>query len=113
MRYLPCHKEYTALYTALLFWNKSISTCGVRKIIISDRYPKFTSEFLTNFYDMLGIKLAFTTAYHPQKDILAEMMIQTMKDILRRFCATWDIGTMKVTPLTGLPFYQQSNWLIT
>ncbi|MBW0510870.1 hypothetical protein O181_050585 [Austropuccinia psidii MF-1] len=36
---------------------------------------------------MLGTKLAFCTPYHPQTDGLAERMIQTMEDILRRFCA--------------------------
>ncbi|MBW0587189.1 hypothetical protein O181_126904 [Austropuccinia psidii MF-1] len=36
---------------------------------------------------MLGTKLAFSTAYHPQTDGLAERMIQTMEDIPRRFCA--------------------------
>ncbi|MBW0493471.1 hypothetical protein O181_033186 [Austropuccinia psidii MF-1] len=84
---LPCQKEDTAMDTALLFWNNIISTCGVPKIIISDRDPKFTSEFWTNLYYMLGTKLAFSTAYHPQTDGLAERMIQTMEDILRRFCA--------------------------
>ncbi|MBW0500792.1 hypothetical protein O181_040507 [Austropuccinia psidii MF-1] len=49
----PCHKDDTAMDTALLFWNNIISTCEVPKIIISDRGPKFTSEFWTNLYDML------------------------------------------------------------
>ncbi|MBW0516937.1 hypothetical protein O181_056652 [Austropuccinia psidii MF-1] len=61
MRCLPCHKEDTTMYTALLFWNSIISTCGVPKIIISDRDPNFTSEFWINLYDMLGTKLAFST----------------------------------------------------
>ncbi|MBW0541214.1 hypothetical protein O181_080929 [Austropuccinia psidii MF-1] len=87
MRSLPCHKEDTAMDTALLFWNNIISTCGVPKIIMSDRDPKYTSEFWTNLYDMLGTKLAFSTAYHPQTDGLAERMIQKMQDILRGFCA--------------------------
>ncbi|MBW0466853.1 hypothetical protein O181_006568 [Austropuccinia psidii MF-1] len=87
MRCLPCHKEDTAMDTAPLFWNNIISTCGVPKIIISDRDPKFTSQFWTNLYDMLGTKLAFSTAYHPQTDALAERMIQTMEDILIRLCA--------------------------
>ncbi|MBW0560107.1 hypothetical protein O181_099822 [Austropuccinia psidii MF-1] len=87
MRCLPCHKEDTAMDTALLFCNNIISTCGVPKIIISDRDPKFTSKFWTNFYDIPGIKLAFSTAYHPQTDCLAERMIQTMEDIIRIFRA--------------------------
>ncbi|MBW0580554.1 hypothetical protein O181_120269, partial [Austropuccinia psidii MF-1] len=85
MRCLPCHKEGTAMVTALLLCNNIISTCEVPKIIISDREPKFKSKFWTNLYDMLGTKLEFSTAYHPQTDGLAERMIQTMEDILRRF----------------------------
>ncbi|MBW0550417.1 hypothetical protein O181_090132 [Austropuccinia psidii MF-1] len=54
---------------------------------VSDRDPKFTSEFWTNLYDMLVTRLAFSTAYHPQTDGVAERMIQTMEDIIRRFCA--------------------------
>ncbi|MBW0467858.1 hypothetical protein O181_007573 [Austropuccinia psidii MF-1] len=41
-RFLLCHKEDTAMDTALLFWNIIISTCKVPMIIISDRDPKFT-----------------------------------------------------------------------
>ncbi|MBW0554770.1 hypothetical protein O181_094485 [Austropuccinia psidii MF-1] len=87
IRCLPCHKEDTAMDTALLFWNNIISTCRVPKIIISDRDSKFTSEFWTNLYDLLGTKPAFSTAYYPQKGGLAERMIQKMEDILRRFCS--------------------------
>ncbi|MBW0580500.1 hypothetical protein O181_120215 [Austropuccinia psidii MF-1] len=72
--------------TSLLSWNNIISTCRVPKIIISDRDPRLTSEFQTNLYDMLGPKLAFYTAYHPQTDGLSESIIQKMEDILGRFC---------------------------
>ncbi|MBW0491226.1 hypothetical protein O181_030941 [Austropuccinia psidii MF-1] len=68
VRYLTCHKEDRAMDTTLLFWNYIISTCGVPKIIISDRDPRFTSEFWTNLYDILGTKLEFFTSYHPQTD---------------------------------------------
>ncbi|MBW0542382.1 hypothetical protein O181_082097 [Austropuccinia psidii MF-1] len=50
VRCLPFHKKDTVFHTALLFWNNIISKCGVPKIIISDRGPKFTSEFGTNLY---------------------------------------------------------------
>ncbi|MBW0588394.1 hypothetical protein O181_128109 [Austropuccinia psidii MF-1] len=87
VRCLPFHKEDTAVDTALFFWNNIISTFGVQKIIISDRDPKFTSDFWTNLYEMLGTKLPFSTAYHPHTDCSAERMIQTMEDMIRRFCA--------------------------
>ncbi|MBW0481030.1 hypothetical protein O181_020745 [Austropuccinia psidii MF-1] len=77
MRCLPCHKEDTAMDAALLFWNN----------IIPNRDPKFTSEFFTILYDILGTKLACSTAYHPQTDGLDKRMIQTMEEIFRRFCA--------------------------
>ncbi|MBW0503546.1 hypothetical protein O181_043261 [Austropuccinia psidii MF-1] len=83
---LQCNKEDTAMDTALLFWNNIIATCGVPKIIISDRDPKFKSEFWNNLYDIVGTKLAFYIAYHPQTDGLGEIMIQKREDIIRRFC---------------------------
>ncbi|MBW0581719.1 hypothetical protein O181_121434 [Austropuccinia psidii MF-1] len=72
---------------ALLFWSNRISTCEMPKIFISDRNPNFTSEFWTKIYDMLGRKPAFSTPYHLQTDGLAERMIKTMEELIRRFCA--------------------------
>ncbi|MBW0466195.1 hypothetical protein O181_005910 [Austropuccinia psidii MF-1] len=71
--------------TALLFWNNSIATCGVPKTIITDRGVKFTSKVLKTLYDMLLTKLSFSTVYHEQTDGLADTMIQTMEEIIRRF----------------------------
>ncbi|MBW0550195.1 hypothetical protein O181_089910 [Austropuccinia psidii MF-1] len=87
VRFLPCHKEDTAMDTVLLFWNNTISTFGVLKIIISDRDPKFTTEDWTNLCEMLGTKLAFSTSYHSQTYGSAERMIQKMENIIRRFCS--------------------------
>ncbi|MBW0575018.1 hypothetical protein O181_114733 [Austropuccinia psidii MF-1] len=39
--FLPFHKEDEAMDAALLFSNNIIDTCGVPKIIILDRGPKF------------------------------------------------------------------------
>ncbi|MBW0577534.1 hypothetical protein O181_117249 [Austropuccinia psidii MF-1] len=49
--------------------------------------PKICIRIWTNLSFMLGTNLAFSTAYHPQTDGLSERMIQTMEDILRKFCA--------------------------
>ncbi|MBW0470703.1 hypothetical protein O181_010418 [Austropuccinia psidii MF-1] len=86
-RFLPCHKEDTAMDTAFLFLNSIISTCGVPLIIIDDRDAKLKSEFWTNLYDISGTKLAFFIKYHPKTDGLAERMIPTMEEIIRGFCS--------------------------
>ncbi|MBW0589302.1 hypothetical protein O181_129017 [Austropuccinia psidii MF-1] len=85
--FLPCHKDDTAMDTALLLWGRVISNTGLFKNIICDRDPKFTSALWTNLHIFFGTKLSFSTEYHPQADGLAERMIQTLEDIIRRFCA--------------------------
>ncbi|MBW0566502.1 hypothetical protein O181_106217 [Austropuccinia psidii MF-1] len=85
--FLPCHKDDTAMDTAIMIWNKVISHTGLFQNIISDRDLMFTSELWTNLHNLFGTKLSFSTAYHPQTDALAERMIQTLEDMIRRFCA--------------------------
>ncbi|MBW0559823.1 hypothetical protein O181_099538 [Austropuccinia psidii MF-1] len=85
--FLPCHKDDTAMDTTLLLWSRVISHAGLFKNIISDRDPKFTSALWTNLDRSFGTNLSFSTAYHPQTDGLAERMIQTLEDMIRRFCA--------------------------
>ncbi|MBW0565277.1 hypothetical protein O181_104992 [Austropuccinia psidii MF-1] len=85
--FLPCHKDDTAMDTALLRWNREISLPGIFTNIISDRDPKFTSALWTNVHQLFGTKLFFSTAYHPQADCLAERMIQTLEDMVRGLCA--------------------------
>ncbi|MBW0585992.1 hypothetical protein O181_125707 [Austropuccinia psidii MF-1] len=85
--FLPCHKDDTAMDTALLIWNRVVSWTGIFTNIISDRDPIFTSALWTNLHQLFGTKSSFSTAYHPQTDGLAERMIQTLEDMVRRICA--------------------------
>ncbi|MBW0586996.1 hypothetical protein O181_126711 [Austropuccinia psidii MF-1] len=85
--FLPCHKDDTTMDTALLIWNRVISWTVIFTNIISDRDPQFTSELCTNLHELFGTKSSFSTAYHPQTDGLAERMIQTLEDMVRRICA--------------------------
>ncbi|MBW0550520.1 hypothetical protein O181_090235 [Austropuccinia psidii MF-1] len=84
---LPCHKDDTAMDTAMMICNKAISHTGLFQNIISDRDPKFTSALWTNLHNLFRTKLSFSTAYHPQTDDLAEIMVQTLEEMIRRFCA--------------------------
>ncbi|MBW0509001.1 hypothetical protein O181_048716 [Austropuccinia psidii MF-1] len=60
--FLPCHKDDTAMDTALLIWNRVISWTGILTNIISDRDQKFRSALWTSLHQLFGTKLSFSTA---------------------------------------------------
>ncbi|MBW0538789.1 hypothetical protein O181_078504 [Austropuccinia psidii MF-1] len=84
---LPCDKDDMAMDTAIMIWSKVISHTGIFQNIISYRDPKFTSALWTNLPNLFGTKLSFSKVYHLQTYGLAERMIQTLEDMIRRFCA--------------------------
>ncbi|MBW0560887.1 hypothetical protein O181_100602 [Austropuccinia psidii MF-1] len=85
--FLPCHKDDKSIDAALLIWIWVISWTSLFTNIISSRDPKLTSALWKNLHQLFGTELSFSTAYHPQTDGLAEGMIQTLEDMVRRFCA--------------------------
>lgn len=67
---------------------------GIPISIVSDRDPKFTSEFWKSLHKALGTRLSFSTAFHPQSDGQSERVIQILEDMLRActidFSGSWD-----------------------
>ncbi|MBW0588503.1 hypothetical protein O181_128218 [Austropuccinia psidii MF-1] len=85
--FLPCHKDATTMDTGIMIWNKVIRHTGLFQNIISERDLKVTSSLWTNLHNLFGTKLSFLKAYHCQTDGLAERMIQTLEEMIRRLCA--------------------------
>ena len=81
----PCCKTITAPQLAQLFIDKVFVRFGMPTSIVSDRDPRFTSNFWRAFVKLLGTSLAMSTAYHPQSDGQTERMNRTMEDMLRGF----------------------------
>ena len=50
--------------------------------VVLDRGPQFSVEFTKEIYRLLGIKLAATTAYHPQGDGQTERINQELEQFL-------------------------------
>ena len=51
--------------------------------IVSDRDPRFTSNFWVGLQREFGTKLRLSTAFHSQTDGQSERTIQTLEDMLR------------------------------
>ncbi|MBW0486225.1 hypothetical protein O181_025940 [Austropuccinia psidii MF-1] len=68
-------------------WRKSYDEGRFHSNLISDRDPKFTSALWTNLHQLFGTRLPFSTAYHPQAEGLAERIIQTPEDMVRKLSA--------------------------
>ncbi|MBW0588654.1 hypothetical protein O181_128369 [Austropuccinia psidii MF-1] len=85
--FLTCHKDDTAMDTALLICNRVVSWTGIFTNIMSDKDLKFTSALWTNLHQLYGTKSSFSTAYHPQTAGLAERMIKTLEKMVRRICS--------------------------
>lgn len=82
---IPTTTTVTAPQLADLFFREIVRHHGIPSSIISDRDPKFTSEFWTQLWKRLGTQLAMSTSYHPQTDGQTERANRTLEDMLRAF----------------------------
>uniref|UniRef100_A0AAV2LTK4 Gypsy retrotransposon integrase-like protein 1 n=1 Tax=Knipowitschia caucasica TaxID=637954 RepID=A0AAV2LTK4_KNICA len=73
----------TAPEVARAFLYSWVSRFGVPLDMTSDRGPQFTSELWNAVAGSLGVKLHWTTAYHPQANGLCKRFHRTMKAALR------------------------------
>ena len=72
---------------AEIYIQKIVKLHGVPLCIVSDRDPRFTSDFWKSLQEALGSKLRLSSAYHPQTDGQTERTIQSLEDLLRA-CVT-------------------------
>ena len=56
---------------------------GIPKTIVSDRDPKFTSNFWKGLFNGFGTNLNFSTTYHPESDGQTKRVNQVIEDMLR------------------------------
>ena len=81
----PTHDEVTAPQVARIYFDTIFRHHGLPRVIVSDRDPRFTGHFWKTLFDILGTRLAMSTAYHPQTDGQTERANRTLEDMLRAF----------------------------
>ena len=75
----------TAARTTQLYLQHIWKHHRLPKKVVSDRGPQFIVEFMKELYRLLGVKLAATTAYHPQGDGQTEQVNQELEQFLLLF----------------------------
>jgi hypothetical protein len=81
----PTTNEVDSLGMARLYRDNVWKEHGLPERILSDRGPQFVSEFTRELNRLLGIKVAPSTAFHPQTDGQTERVNQEIEQYLRMF----------------------------
>ena len=80
---IPCREMITAEGVAKLFLRQIFPRFGLPSKIISDRDPRFVSNFMKELCRLMGIMQNVSTAYHPRTDRQSERSNQWLEQYLR------------------------------
>ena len=83
----PVSDTIDAEGSARVFLDVVFRLHGLPKSIVSDRDPRFTSDFWSALFRLLGTQLDMSTTDHPESDGQTERANRVVEDILRSFCA--------------------------
>ena len=81
--FIPMKSTHTAAQVAQHFVKHVFKLHGVPKSIVSDRDPRFTSDFWRAFWTNLGTTLDMSSANHPQTDGQTERVNRVINEMLR------------------------------
>lgn len=95
---------------AEIYIKEIIRLHGVPFSIISDRDIRFTSTFWETLYSVIGTKLNFNRAFHPETDDQSERTIQTLKDMLRESPIEFQESWSKFLPLVEYAYNNSYHW---
>ena len=80
---IPCRKTTTAGEPARLYWQHVVRLHGFPWAIHTDRGAQFIGRWWREIWTLLGTKLKFGTAYHPQSQGHVERMNAVVSQTLR------------------------------
>ncbi len=85
IRSIPIPENVDAVEVAKLFKDHIYRNHGLPQKIISNRDRIFMSKFWKTLFELLGTKIAPSTAYHPQTDGQSEIANRKIEEMIRAF----------------------------
>ena len=81
--FIPSSQTFDASRIVRIFLDQVVKLHGLPKTIVFDRDTLFTSYFWKTLWHLLGTKLNFSIAYHPQTDGQIEVINTSLGNLLR------------------------------
>ena len=98
VRIIPTCTTITAQDLALLFFDHWYCENGLPLDLISDRDKLFISKFWKALHELTGVKLKFSTTYHPETDGSSERTNKTINQSIRYHVRRNQKGWVRALP---------------
>nr|GFA52613.1 reverse transcriptase domain-containing protein [Tanacetum cinerariifolium] len=102
--FTPIRKTDPMDKLARIYLKEVVTRHGIPVSIISDRDPRFASNFWRSLQNALGTRLDMSTAYHLETDGQSERTIQTLEDMLRACAIDFRKGWVNHLPLVEFSY---------
>lgn len=102
--FIPCRNTITAEGVADKHVEHVFPLHGVPEKIVSDRGTQFSARIMKELYNLLGIDMALSTAYHPQSNGQTEHTNQELVKFLRLFCSDEQSEWAKYLPMAEFAY---------
>ena len=107
--FLPCKTSVMGEQVAQLYYEHIYRWFGLPSKMISDRDPRFTSNFAKALCARLGVQQNISSAFHPQTDGLSENKNQWVELFLRHLTFTQQDDWAKWLPIAMAAHNHYSN----
>ncbi|MCO5563938.1 hypothetical protein L7F22_017590 [Adiantum nelumboides] len=102
--FVPVKKTAKPDHLARLFVAQIFRLHGMPETIVSDRNPRFTSLFLKAIWANIGMRLQFSSSFHPQTDGQSEIANSMVLDLLKSYISDQKTQWERCLPLVKFAY---------
>ncbi|MCO5582610.1 hypothetical protein L7F22_036508 [Adiantum nelumboides] len=102
--FVPVKKTNKPDHLARLFVAQIFRLHGMPETIVSDRDPRFTSLFWKAIWENIGMRLQFSSLFHPQTDGQSEIANSVVLDLLKSYISDQKTQWKRCLPLVEFAY---------